>query len=256
MLHIAMPMFIFGTLVNGIPIVFPFGNFGAQDAIRAIKTYKCYRLLGSPRMLHEILAHPECDRTEMASLKTVLGGGSMVTFDLMNKFREKLGVNLFVNRYGMSESLGISTLSLDFNDPNLKVDADSSPIGFLAPFIEGKVVEPTTKRIVPLGQDGILQVRTRLKMTCYFAEPGKTREAIDENDWLDTGDMVSMDKDGCLYFKTRVKELIKICESKTNSFSNFIYILKFFIVTVNKIDDAAIYPYEIEFYISKHENVK
>ena len=42
----------------------------------------------------------------------------------------------------------------------------------------------------------------------YWDEPEKTRETIDENGWLYTGDIGVMDEQGCVQFKSRAKEVI------------------------------------------------
>lgn len=42
----------------------------------------------------------------------------------------------------------------------------------------------------------------------YLDEPVKTRETIDANKWLKTGDIGCMDSNGYLFYKSRIKELI------------------------------------------------
>jgi len=67
-------------------------------------------------------------------------------------------------------------------------------------------------------------------MICYWKEPEKTKETIDRNHWLNTGDIASMDKDGFITFRGRQKEIIKYY-------------------------DSSYYPFEIESNIEAHPNV-
>ncbi|MEV4708496.1 fatty acid--CoA ligase FadD11 [Actinoplanes sp. NPDC049316] len=59
-----------------------------------------------------------------------------------------------------------------------------------------------------LAADGELLVRGPLVMKGYRGEPAKTAEAIDEDGWLHTGDVMTADGDGYLTVVDRKKELI------------------------------------------------
>jgi long-chain acyl-CoA synthetase len=70
-------------------------------------------------------------------------------------------------------------------------------VGRLLPGMEGRIAE-----------DGEFLVRGPLVMRGYRAEPDQTAEAIDEDGWLHTGDVMAMDGDGYLTVVDRKKELI------------------------------------------------
>ena len=62
-------------------------------------------------------------------------------------------------------------------------------IGTSSPYIEAKVIDPSTNRIVPHNTDGELCIRSRSNMKKYWNDPQKTAETLDENGWLKTGDV-------------------------------------------------------------------
>jgi long-subunit acyl-CoA synthetase (AMP-forming) len=44
-------------------------------------------------------------------------------------------------------------------------------------------------------------------MKGYFGDEKKTQETITSSGWLRTGDLGIMDEDGCVYYRSRQKEL-------------------------------------------------
>ncbi|MBF6620060.1 MAG: long-chain fatty acid--CoA ligase [Patulibacter sp.] len=104
--------------------------------------------------------------------------------------------------WGMSELSGIATI----NPPN------AQRLGTV-----GKAVNGVELR---LADDGELLVRGPIVMKGYRNEPGKTAEAIDDDGWLHTGDIATIDADGYVTIVDRKKELLINAAGKNMSPTN------------------------------------
>jgi long-chain acyl-CoA synthetase len=71
-----------------------------------------------------------------------------------------------------------------------------------------------------LADDGELFVRGEMVMTGYRGDPDRTRETIDDDGWLHTGDIASLDEDGYITIVDRKKELIINAAGKNMSPAN------------------------------------
>ena len=128
----------------------------------------------------------------MSSLMFVLASGQQITTDLIVKLREELKIKIFMCSYGSTESNGGTTHTLlthEFN-PNLY----KKSVGKLAPFFEGKIVDPKTGLVVPHDVPGELHLRSFSVIKSYWRDEAKTKEVIDAAGWYNTGDYFSMVK--------------------------------------------------------------
>ncbi|MEC8741357.1 MAG: AMP-binding protein, partial [Pseudomonadota bacterium] len=82
-------------------------------------------------------------------------------------------------------------------------------IGILIPSTESRVVDPETGKDLGLDEDGEIWVRGPQVMAGYLNNEQATRDTIDEEGWLHTGDIGHVDEDGHFTIVDRLKELIK-----------------------------------------------
>ncbi|KAL1406692.1 hypothetical protein Q8F55_008398 [Vanrija albida] len=105
--------------------------------------------------------------------------------------------------YGMIETAGLHTgvAGQDYLDR-------PEAVGLAVPTAEIRVVDPVTKQPLPPGEMGLLECRGSNIMKEYIDNPKATREAINDDGWLNTGDMASIDAEGYLYIRDRAKDVI------------------------------------------------
>jgi fatty-acyl-CoA synthase len=74
--------------------------------------------------------------------------------------------------------------------------------------VEGKIADLATGEALPPGRRGEICVRGYLVMQGYYGPPELTKEVIDPEGWLHTGDLGVMEEDGNITLEGRIKELI------------------------------------------------
>ena len=117
------------------------------------------------------------------------------------EFFHAIGIPL-AELWGMSETAGYGTC----NPP------ERIKIGTVGP--------PAPDSEIKLADDGEVLIRGPFVMTGYRNDPEKTRETVDGDGWLHTGDIGEFDEDGYLKLVDRKKELIISAGGKNMSPAN------------------------------------
>jgi fatty-acyl-CoA synthase len=76
------------------------------------------------------------------------------------------------------------------------------------PWVEAKVIDAATGRMLPRGETGELCTRGYLVMRGYWEDPVSTAEAVDGSGWMHTGDLAVMQDDGYVRIVGRSKDMI------------------------------------------------
>ena len=160
-------------------------------------------LLGVPTMLIAMMEHPDFASRDLSTVHTVCSGGATVPADLVRRIERTLGVQFSII-YGQTEaSPGVTLMKPDDSEKD-----KATTLGPVLPQTEIKVIDPETGATLPIGEAGELCTRGYLVMLGYFEMPDKTRETIDEDGWLHTGDLVTMDDRGYTTITGRLRDMI------------------------------------------------
>jgi fatty-acyl-CoA synthase len=137
-------------------------------------------------------------------VRYALAGGAIVPPDLVRRIEQTLGVPMAIVFAQTEASPGITMTRLD-DDPVDRAETLGRPL----PHAEVKIVDSADPGVVlPIGAVGELCTRGYHVMTGYFDAPEQTAAAIDEDGWLHTGDLASMDERGYCRIGGRLKDMI------------------------------------------------
>jgi fatty-acyl-CoA synthase len=198
-----MVMGVLGCVTHGAAMVFPSESFDAGATLAAIEAERATALYGVPTMFVAELDHPEFARFELASLRTGVMAGSPCPIEVMKRVVAEMHMPEVTICYGMTETSPVS-LQSEVDDP---IERRVSTVGRIHPHVEVKIVDEAGQ-VVPRGAAGQLLTRGYSVMRGYWADPDRTREAIDAGGWMHTGDLASMDAAGYVNIVGRVKDMI------------------------------------------------
>jgi fatty-acyl-CoA synthase len=88
------------------------------------------------------------------------------------------------------------------------VEKRVSTVGRVHPHVEVKIVDPHTGDAVPRGTPGEQCTRGYSVMLGYWDDPEATTRAVDDEGWMHTGDLATMDPDGYVKIVGRIKEMV------------------------------------------------
>jgi long-chain acyl-CoA synthetase len=129
---------------------------------------------------------------------SVSGGGSLAMH--LENFFEIVGINLLVG-YGLTETSPVLTARR--LERNLRRSA-GQPLAQT----ELQIVDPDTRRPLPLGQKGLVLASGPQIMEGYYNNPAATAKAIDSAGWFDTGDLGWLTPQADLILTGRAKDTI------------------------------------------------
>ncbi len=176
-------------------------RWDAATALRLIETERVSVFTGVPSMSREMLQHPDWERTDTSSLRSMGGGGAAIPTDLVRRIDEGLSEGRPGVGYGLTETAGVATaISNEF------YLARPSSVGPLVPCMEALVVDTDGSTLGPGGR-GELLLRGPNVMKGYLNRPDATAEAIVDG-WFHTGDVAEIDGDGWIHIRDRIKDVV------------------------------------------------
>jgi len=190
------------ALVDGCFVCVP--KFDPPAVLAAIAAERITNLYLVPTLYHDVVAHPDCARTDLSSVRKLGFAGASMNEALLKKLDAIFQPELFVNHYGSSE---VYTVSID-PDPLKKpgsagrgginqrirvVRLDSGDAELAAaPYEEGEI-------IADLAGDESFEG--------YWNRPEANAKALRDG-WYFTGDTGYFDKDGDLFVSGRTDDMI------------------------------------------------
>lgn len=161
-------------------------------------------MYGVPTMFIAMQHHADFAATDLTSLRTGIMAGAVCPVEVMKRCVEEMNMSEVAIAYGMTETSPVSCQTLIDDD----LDRRTSSIGRAHPHVEIKIVDPDTGETVPRGEPGEFCTRGYSLMLGYWRDDEKTREAIDPDGWMHTGDLAVMREDGYCNVVGRIKDMV------------------------------------------------
>ncbi|GAB0088945.1 hypothetical protein DMENIID0001_034110 [Sergentomyia squamirostris] len=195
---------IMACLVERATMVVPTSVYNPDKNIRAIEKEECQVIYGTPTMYVDLVNK---QRELKLSLKAevALSGGASCSPQLIEDMGDVLKITKVQHGYGMTENSGMSFNSIlgDTDDEERMLHT----VGFIVDSIEAKVIDKEGQ-LVPFGTPGELCVRGYFTMIGYWGDEQKTRETLEKDGWLRTGDQFVLQADGYGRVVGRIKDII------------------------------------------------
>lgn len=178
--------------------------FDPLMVLAAVQKEKCTALYGVPTMFIAEFSHPMFDMFDLSSLRTGIMAGSPCPIEAMKKVVKDMNMTQITSVYGLTEgSPGFTQTSVD--DPlEKRVETVGKPL----PNCEVKIVDPETGETLRPNMTGEICCKGYNVMKGYYKMPEKTKEVIDEDGWLHSGDLATCDDEGYYSIVGRIKDMI------------------------------------------------
>lgn len=217
----ALPIFhVFGLalcthtcLVSGMKcIIVP--QLNTKKINKEIKKYKPNVYPAVPSLLKMSINNTDPGRNAFKDIKVVVVGGDYLSPQLKGEFEDYLkahGSNAVVKvGYGLSEACGFCCCTAEVDEKH--VDNHKGTLGIPNPDTIVKIFEPNRDTEKSLGDVGEICITGPTLMMGYINEDEETKKTLvlhnDGKTWLHSGDLGYMDKDGFIFYTSRLKRMI------------------------------------------------
>ena len=198
------------SLTNGVCcLLVP--RFSVKKIVGLMKKKKFALMAGVPALFEKLMHHPGTEKLDLSNIAGVFCGGDSLTPStkrrvdaFLAEHNGKVGVR---EGYGLTECVTVCCLN-----PYNRVKEGS--IGIPSPDNYIKIVAVGSETELPPGEEGEICFTGPTLMKGYLNNPEETASTLrlhaDGHVWLHTGDIGSMDEEGYVYFRQRLKQVIVI----------------------------------------------
>lgn len=183
-------------------------KFDLEQYLALVQEYGCTYLFIAPPVAVALAKHPLVDEYDTSSVRAVFSGAAPIDAALMKAVGDRLDARVRQG-YGMSEASPVTHVL-----PGDRDDLDLGSIGFPIAQTEVKLIALESGDEIDIPESGKsdpgeIWVRGPQVMLGYLGRDDATREVIDDDGFLHTGDVAVVGDKGEFYIVDRLKELIK-----------------------------------------------
>ncbi len=186
-------------------------KFDPKNCAKLILKEEIEIIAGVPAMYERM--YPLLKGKDLSFVVHAVAGGDLVSSNLMKRYNEILdsgnGGASFLPGYGLTEACGPVCLA-----SRSEIELQEGALGKPLTGLEMCIVEPGTTKVIPETEEGELCFFGRSLMGGYYKNEKATADVMrrhkDGKVWLHTGDIVTLDEDRNIIFKSRYKRMVKV----------------------------------------------
>ena len=170
--------------------------------VKELQKHPFTAITGVNTLFNALVNNEDFHELDFSNLRLAVGGGMAVQRSVAERWQKTTGCYL-LEGYGLTEC---SPLVAAY--PHDLVEYNGS-IGLPVPSTEVRIVDEEGNALSNT-ETGELQVRGPQVMQGYWQRPEATKDTINEDGWLSTGDIVKFDDEGFLHIVDRKKDMILV----------------------------------------------
>ncbi len=190
---------LFAAVTHGATIVLQH-HFDPTAALELIASERCSVFYGTPNMVLALSEHARFREFDLGALRTGVTIGTPAQVERA----AALGIPGICNVYGLTEAYGNSTVT----DAGLPLAKRTETVGQALPGVRIAIRDPASGASLPAGTAGEIVLYGRVTPG-YWHDPERTAEATSRDGGFRTGDLGLLDAQGYLYYRGRLKEMVK-----------------------------------------------
>ncbi|MFA5283333.1 MAG: class I adenylate-forming enzyme family protein [Bacilli bacterium] len=212
-----LPMFHGFGLCMGIHALICHGGcdmlmpkFDVEQTIEHIEKNRLSFLIGIPVLYESLLQNPHFCGNKLKHLHIAFVGGDFVSKSLLDRFNNRMieagSKCRLYEGYGLTETVTVSHV-------NIEAMHREKSVGKALSNIKTKIIDLETGIDLPRNREGEICISGETLMNGYRFEKEMSDPFIVDSDgvkWIKTGDLGMLDEDDYLYFKQRLKRLVKV----------------------------------------------
>ena len=178
------------SMIRGMTVI-PVPVFDIGSVLELVEREKVTVLPGPPTLYHSLLAAKADGKHDLSTLRVAVTGAADIPVELIRRIRNELPFQSIMTGYGLTEA-GTVTASR----PGDSFEDIATTVG-----------TPCEGFELRIAADGEVLARGYAVMRGYLDDPAATKEAIDPDGWLHTGDLGTIDGRGHLKIVGRKKDM-------------------------------------------------
>jgi len=205
MFHIAAILPLAASTARGSTYVTT-PHFKAGEALKMLEaenvtcTYPCFWTI-----MGDLINHDDFETADLSKIRLMNANFAVQPAVVGETMEKAMPDTVYVGTFGMTETAGTVTTSALDATREQRFTRLGTPLAGLEIRAVGE-----DGMDVATGERGEAWIRGYSLFDRYYKAPEKTAEALDEDGWFHSGDMISIDEDGQVMFHGRIKDMLKV----------------------------------------------